>query len=80
MYLTHVYNASYLRERPTVLVPIRGDTTQTSGDMLKNKNTNSKYKDQKESFYLLDMFRRTRRSLLLQPANEGAPRSCPGQK
>ena len=35
-----------------VLVPIRGDATQTSGDMFKkNENINPKYKDQNETFY-----------------------------
>jgi len=64
-----------------VLVPIRGDATQTSWDMFKkNENINPKYKDQNEAFYLLYMSRRFRRSLLEQTANEGAPRSCPGQK
>ena len=39
------------------------------------QNTKTKTKP----FYLLYMFRRLRRPLLEQTANEGAPLSCPGQ-
>jgi len=74
-------NESYAQENTPVLVPIRGDATQTSGDMFtKNENINPKYKDQNETFHLLYMSRRLRRPLLEQTANEGAPRSRPGQK
>jgi len=74
-------NGSYSRVITPVLVPIRGDATQTSGDMSKEKqNINPNAKDQNETFYLLYMSRRPRGSLLEKRANEGAPRSYPGQK
>jgi len=74
-------NESYSRENTPVLVPIRGDAMQTSGDMFtKIENINPKYKDQNEIFYLLYMSRRLRRPLSEQTANQGAPSSCPRQK
>ena len=73
-------NVTHGKNTP-VLVLLRGDATQMSGDMFtKIENINPKYKDQNETFYLLYMSRRLRRSLLEQTANEGAPHSCPGQK
>jgi len=80
-------NESYARENTPVLVPIRGDVTQTSGDMCKEKRKHQfkilrpkRNLLQNETFYLLYMSRRLRRSLLEQTANQGAPSSCPGQK
>ena len=63
-----------------VLVPIRGDATQTSGDVQRKTKTIQNTKTKTKPFYLLYMSRRLRRPLLEQTANQGAPSSCPGQK
>jgi len=47
------------------------------------RNTNTPIQNTKtknETVYLMYMSRRLRRALLAQTANQGAPRSCPGQK
>jgi len=47
---------------------------------IENQNVNLEIQTPKLNFYIPDMPRRLRRSLLKQNAEEEAPSSCPGQK